>query len=97
MANSPYWIKPEDPKNPIKRRFGKKGLKTTKSAWGIDVDIHPMGKQPVTAEVLQAALKPDNEKKMDEFGQVFRDGDPRRGPLFTIIEGVEKYEDDAAK
>ena len=53
------------------------------------VDKHPLGYRQVSDEVLQAALLPERDKKLDAIGQVFREscGDPRKGPLFTIVDG----------
>jgi len=40
-------------------------------------------------EALQAALTPERDRKLDAIGPVFREscGDPRKGPLFTIVDG----------
>ena len=48
-----------------------------------------MGYKQVSDEVLQAALVPERDKKLDAIGPVFREscGDPRKGTLFTIVEG----------
>jgi hypothetical protein len=53
------------------------------------VDKHPLGYRKVSDEDLQAALVPDRDKKLDAIGHVFREscGDPRKGTLFSIVEG----------
>jgi hypothetical protein len=61
----------------VKKRFGKSAAGGT-HAWGIEIDKHPLGFQSgVTAEEFQAYIN-DRES-----------GDPRQGPLYAIIHGLE--------
>jgi hypothetical protein len=76
----------------LKKRFGRPGSMVSKTAWGFYVDLHPLGLQDISDEELEAAKKPVAELRIGDVGMVFRDGDPRQGPLFAIIEGVLKYE-----
>ena len=71
------------------RRFGPPGSTANASAWGFLVDKHPLGYRQVSDEDLQAALLPERDRKLDMIGPVFREscGDPRKGPLFAIVEG----------
>ena len=91
LSRNSFWIK-EETAGGLKRRFGRVGSKTTRTAWGIEVDLHPLGRQPVTMEQMEAARDP-RQVYADNVGvMAFADSDPRKGPLFTIIEGVAKYE-----
>jgi hypothetical protein len=78
-----FWIKPQN------MRMGKKGSMTTTNVWGFHVDLHPLGLQRNSDEIYQASLA---EPDPNDPGPKFKDGDPRKGVLFSIIEGVEKYE-----
>jgi len=92
LSRNDFWIAPEKSDCSIKRRFGAAESKATRTAWGIYVDKHPLGLQPVTEEEMQEAMDPRQILAASVGTMVFKDGDPRKGPLFTIIEGVVKYE-----
>jgi len=70
MSNASYWLPPAN------KRFDFGRAASVTFAWGIDIDTHPLGYQPVTDEAYQ------------RFRNNPEDGDPRRGPLFTIIQDV---------
>jgi hypothetical protein len=76
-------------KGQLVKRFGPVGSTANAGAWGILVDKHPLGYRKVSDEDLQAALVPDRDRKLDAIGHVFREscGDPRKGTLFSIVEG----------
>lgn len=90
LSKNEFWIKPEAGKK-LNRRFGKKGQTSVVQAWGILVDKHPLGFQPVSDEDYRAALS-DRNPTLDEIGPVFADGDPRRGELYAVIDMVLKAE-----
>jgi hypothetical protein len=85
LSKNDYWYQDEGRR--LQRRIG--GARC--DAWGIIADKHPLGFQPVSdGELLKAENK---QKTLDEVRRGFgRDGDPRKGPLFAIIEGLEKAE-----
>lgn len=90
LSRQPFWITALNPTQPLKKSFGKKGTTTQSTAWGIDVDLHPLGRQIVPKAELLAALRKDPHT--GELEMVFRDGDPRCGPLFSIIERILESE-----
>jgi hypothetical protein len=50
-----------------------------------------MGYQAVSDEALREALD-DSLVQSAQLPPVFKDGDPRKGPLFLIIEDLERKE-----
>ena len=96
LSKQPFWIHPAAGKDCIKKRFGTVGSRATKMAWGIEVDLHPLGRQSCTLEEVQAALKNTGQQDLSEIELQFADGDPRKGPLFSIVEAVRKFEKDPA-
>lgn len=82
MSRFDFWVVPEKNRQ-ITMRMGKPGAKASATVWGIYVDKHPLGYQRTLDEDVQAALK-SAQGTVPEF----TDGDPRKGPLFTIVEGV---------
>ena len=64
--------------------------------WGIIVDKHPLGYQQVSdKDLAEAAGK--SEKVLDDIGLHFgKSGDPRKGPLFGIIERLLEEEKHSA-
>jgi hypothetical protein len=94
--NKQWWIRTDDPANPVKKRFGPLGGRASKSAWGIRVDRHPLGRQVATDDQMKAVI----DMRTPSLGEaidrdiLLKDGmaDPRKGPLFSIIEGVLKWE-----
>jgi len=93
LSKNAFWIWAKNPDDGLKKRFGAKGSQVSKTAWGIKVDLHPLGYRLTPDEDWKAAQK-DAFERGEEFaiGPVYTDGDPRKGPLFAIIEGVLKYE-----
>lgn len=92
LSKNVYWKRLAAGKK-LNKRFGKAGSKETIAAWGIVLDLHPLGLQDISDEDYQDALGERAATLMDEAGQIyFTDGDPRKGELFAIIEGVRKYE-----
>ena len=71
----------------ILKKFGAAGKQTNHSAWGVVVDKHPLGTRQVSDEEYELALLPTRDRKLDAIGPVFVEGDPRKGPLFSIVEG----------
>ena len=71
----------------ILKKFGATGKQANQSAWGFVVDKHPLGTRQVSDEEYEMALLPTRDQKLDVIGQVFRESDPRKGPLFSIVEG----------
>lgn len=92
LSKNPFWIRGKGKDAQIKKRFGLPGSKVSKTAWGIDVDLHPLGRQPVNHELFLNSVKSSSEKTLADIGDVFKDGDPRRGPLFSVVEAVLKWE-----
>jgi hypothetical protein len=92
LSKCDFWIGATNSKDGLKKRFGQKGSMASLTAWGFIVDKHPLGTLCVPDEELSKAMVPDNEKPLGVIGPVFRDGDPRKGPLFAIVEGVLRFE-----
>jgi len=85
MSKNPYWVEGKQ-----RQRFGPEGSRgPTTVCWGIKLDKHPMGYQPVTDEEHDEFLIPQRDEE-DE-------GDPREGPLFAIIRELEKDERERAR
>jgi hypothetical protein len=73
------------------KKFGK-GVKKNQYCWGIDLDKFPeLGLAIVSDEVWSASLYPDGDttKPMLSPKEWI---DPRRGPLFTIVDALEEEE-----
>jgi hypothetical protein len=88
LSKFDYWIK-SSADNQLVKRFGKKGSMASARAWGFHLDLHPLGLQRNSDETYLASLAdPDPNDPEPKF----KDVDPRRGPLFAIVEAVEKYE-----
>ena len=69
----------------LRKRFGPMKSRTSEACWGILLDEHPMGFQCCPDDVYEhwlLPLGPDME----------RTDDPRKGPLYTLIAGIERYE-----
>ena len=95
LSQQDFWMKP-DKNSQIMKRFGPKGSRATKAAWGIMLDRHPLGRREVSDTVYEAALKPASECLPGggiELGPQFKDGDPRRGPLYEIVDGWLGWDD----
>jgi hypothetical protein len=94
LSKQPFWIKPtKDDNYCFVKRFGPRGAQTSHTAWGILVDKHPLGTREVTDEDYEASLLPPGDLNLDIIGPQFKDGDPRKGPLFSIVEGWLKWDD----
>ena len=88
-------MKPEK-NSQIMKRFGPKGSRATKAAWGIMLDRHPLGRREVSDTEYEAALKPGERVFAGsgmEPGPQFKDGDPQRGPLYEIVDGWLAWSD----
>ena len=93
LSRYDFWIKAGKESNyRLNKRFGAKGSQACRTAWGFLVDKHPLGTRKVTDEEHEAALLPPGDRDLAVFGPQFIDGDPRKGPLFSIIEGVLEAE-----
>ncbi|HWY29716.1 MAG TPA: hypothetical protein VNX46_03115, partial [Candidatus Acidoferrum sp.] len=90
LSKFEWWVK-SPPGEKLRKRFGPKGNMTTMPAWGFHLDLHPLGLQDVSDEAYQKALS-ERSPTIEDIGPIFKDGDPRKGPLFEIVHGVEKYE-----
>ena len=85
LSRNDYWYQEEGKR--LQKRIG--GARC--DAWGILADKHPLGLQHVSDEAVAQAH--NQHQTLGDIGAVFGpEGDPRRGPLFAIIEGVEKAE-----
>lgn len=71
LRRHPSWVQGEHT-----LRFS--GDDSTTKAWGIDLNLHPQGLQPVSDEQYAVYLADRNA------------GDPRKGPLFAIVADVER-------
>ena len=87
MSKNDYWI----PGN-HRKRFGDEMSQVV--AWGISMELHPLGRQAIALEDFQAALDDRQKTLADLPGEdLFKDGDPRKGPLFAIVHAVLEKED----
>lgn len=77
MSKQPYWIEGK-----LRVRFEDSGPGGI-TAWGIEVDKHPLGYQAVSDEDADQLLTPRAVTDDDP-------GDPRQGPLYAIVLGVEQ-------
>ena len=88
LSRNDFFIKLDKENNyQILKKFGATGKQANQSAWGFVVDKHPLGTRQVSDEEYELALLPERDRKLDAIGQVFRESDPRKGPLFSIVEG----------
>jgi hypothetical protein len=91
LSKNPFWVRlPEGRK--LNKRFGKRGQMATVTAWGIHVDLHPLGYRQVSDAEYQAALS-SRQPVLGQLGPVFEDGDPRKGALFAIVDGWLKWDE----
>lgn len=85
LSKHPFWVGGK-----IRKRFGPAGKTSVAPAWGILLDHHPLGYQAVSDAEFESALT--GQRTLAELGPgmvpVFQDGDPRRGPLYAIVDGV---------
>ena len=82
LSKTPYWISGK-PAKP----FGPKGEKVTIKCWGFDLDkMGEMGRQDCSDEAYQEYLLHPN-----------KESDPRLGPFYAIVKGVEKAEEEWRK
>jgi len=84
LSKHPYWARHGKARG-ISKRFGPPGATATSTAWGVVLDLHPLGYQPVKDEEFEdaragAPLTPG----------AFVDGDPRKGSLYTIVDALLK-------
>jgi hypothetical protein len=84
LSKAVYWIPGQH-----SVRFGPKGSMSVTKAWAISLNDHPLGRQNVSLEDLSAALD-TRAPGISETGLIFRDGDPRKGPLYQIIYAIEQ-------
>ncbi len=81
LSKNEYWI---DGK--ITMRLGPPGKMAQMKVWGISLDRHPLGRQDITDDQYHEWLM-RRAQDDDESGE---DDDPRHGPLYSIVSGVEK-------
>jgi hypothetical protein len=82
LSKNPYWIPGKH-----RKRFGSSSAGGI-PAWGIDVDQHDLGLQMIEPDEFRAALNPypGPDALVGEYH--FLSGDPRKGPLFAIVDKV---------
>ena len=85
LSKNDFWYRSDNGKKLVKRIGG-----TPCVPWGIILDKHPLGYQRTTDEEFRASLR--TEKTLADVGHMFKDGDPRKGPLYAIVEGVLKWD-----
>jgi hypothetical protein len=85
LSKNDFWVNPGEGKY-LQRRIGGSNCR----AWGIIADKHPLGYQRKSDEEFRASLRENT--KLEDVGITFKDGDPRKGPLYAIIDGVLKWE-----
>lgn len=92
LSKNPYWI-PTIHGRAHKKRFGS-GSAGGIQAWGFRLDDHPLGRQDVTEEEFKASLNGAPKSLNAEVTPfTFKDGDPRKGPLFAIVHELERLEE----
>lgn len=78
FSREPWWLG-----NQLRRRFAR-GTAGGVQAWGVEVDLHPLGSQPISdAEYVEY-----NRLKFAHTDQ----GDPRKGLLFELVDWLEAKE-----
>jgi hypothetical protein len=91
LSKHPFWV--TLPGRRLNKRFGPKGQMRTATAWGFRLDLHPLGYQALADEEFAQSLS--GERSLAELGPGFRpffkDGDPRRGPLYAIVDAVNRW------
>ena len=76
LSKNNFWVNGSD--GSCNRRFSRiTGRMATSLAWGIKVDFHPLGYIQQTDEVMAKAAE-----------TLAKAGDPRKGPLFMLVEGI---------
>ena len=96
LSKFDFWIKPKG-NSQIIMRMGKRRTLASKPVWGIAVDKHPLGYRPVSDTELAECLQDPVNVPLGKIGPVFKDGDPRKGPLFGIIERWLAWDNVAAR
>jgi hypothetical protein len=87
LSKNDFWVNLNLGKGKyLQRRIGGPNCR----AWGIIADKHPLGYQRTSDEEFRASLRENT--KLEDVGIMFKDGDPRKGPLYAIIDGVLKWE-----
>jgi hypothetical protein len=88
LSRNDFFIKLDKENNyQTVKKFGAAGKQANHSAWGFLVDKHPLATRQVSDEEYEKALRPTRERKLDVTGPAFKESDPRKGPLFNIVEG----------
>lgn len=85
LSKHAYWVPGEH-----KQRYGESRI--GQRAWCIEVDRHPLGYVPTTDEELLAAY----QRSVEKCGGLGEFHDPRKGPLFLLIEDYERMSSEAA-
>ena len=94
LSKNSFWIPNRSATSTgLRMRMSRAGeAKSVKVVWGIYVDKHPLGLQSVSDEEFEASMAPAESVPLGTIGPVFLEGDPRKGPLFAIIEGILRWE-----
>ena len=80
LSKNEFWIKAKSADGILRKRFSIiEGEMTQFSAWGIKVDKHPLGYQRQSDAVMAEASK-----------TLATEGDPRKGPLFALVDWILK-------
>ena len=79
LSKNDFWVtNPSARDGCCRKKFSREDTRSaTAVAWGIKVDKHPLGYQRQSDAVMAEACK-----------KIATDGDPRRGPLFMLVEWV---------
>jgi len=85
MRGRPYFMEAQLPRRVHQVRFAGAGQET---AWCIDLDAHEMGRIEVTDEEFEASLR----KEDGNYFQSTDWQDPRKGPLYVLVEKLERRE-----
>ena len=89
LKQYPFWEAPTKG-GQIKKRMGPKGSMASKPVWGIRLDSHPLGYRPTPDDEVLAARAPQPVAGQIGFSEPWPDGDPRKGPLYAVVEGIIK-------
>jgi hypothetical protein len=86
LSKHDYWVSPQA-NSELKKRIGAYRAKTAMSVWGIKLDQHPLGTRPLPDSRLVTELGAEGfEQLRDGMFVTWPNGDPRQGPLHTLVE-----------
>ena len=80
LSKNEFWIKAKSADGILRKRFSSiEGEVAQLAAWGVEVDKHPLGYQRQSDAVMAEASK-----------TLATEGDPRKGPLFALVDWILK-------